>query len=322
MNHGAESHTILVTGGAGYIGSRLLACMAEDPRFADATIRIYDNLRRSTYDGLMDLPADGRFEFIEGDILDRTNVRRAMSGVREVVHLAALVRTPLSFEHPEWTEQVNHWGASGVAECALEAGVRRFVYASSASVYGLGGPFAEDAPCRPTGPYATSKLRGEKAVLSTAGRGMEVVSVRLGTTFGTAPAMRFDTVADRFAFKAGVKHPLVIHGDGSQMRPLIHVDDAAAVFMMCLDPRRAPAPLLNAATINTSVLAISEALREILPDVEVRHTDQEADANVSFTVNSSRLQSYGFEARHTLRSGLEEMLRRWKGFQSRVNAQA
>ncbi len=311
-----EDRPILVTGGAGYIGSRLIRDLALDKRFAGRTIRIYDNLQRKSYDGLMDLPESGRYQFIEGDILDRVNLLRALQGVHAVVHLAALVTTPLSFQNAEWTEQVNHWGTAGVVECALSSGVKRLVYASSASVYGPGERFSERDRCRPQGPYAVSKRRGEEEVLAAAKRSLEVTALRLGTTFGTAPAMRFDTVADRFAYLAGVQRPLVIHGSGEQIRPLIHVSDASAALCLCLDPSQSVGELLNAATVNASVNEIAAELQQILPGVRVRYTDQDRGSEFSYTLDSTRLSELGFTASHSLRQGLREMTAHWRGFQA------
>ncbi|MBI5958248.1 MAG: NAD(P)-dependent oxidoreductase, partial [Chloroflexi bacterium] len=161
--------TILITGGAGYIGSRLIRDLAADPAFADCTIRIYDNLHRETYITLVDLPYGAHFQFIEGDILDNAGMRRALEGVTAVVHMAAIVRTPLSFGPTGWLEQVNHWGTANLVDSAAAAGVRHLVYTGSAAVYGPintgGSAFRENDACRPVGLYAESKLRAERRVL-------------------------------------------------------------------------------------------------------------------------------------------------------------
>jgi len=302
---------ILVTGGAGYIGSRLIRDLAADPRFSDCTIRIYDNLQRQHFCGLMDLPAEGRYEFIEGDILDRLNLGRAMRGAKAVVHLAALVKTPLSFDHPEWTEQVNHWGTASVVDCALDAGVSQLLYVSSASVYGPGGPFREPDACRPVGPYAISKLRGEEEVVRS-----RFTIVRLGTVFGNAPAMRFDGIANRLTYLAGVGRAMVIHGSGEQIRPLIHVRDASAVIRLCLTDSRAESEIINAVMINPSINQIARALQSIAPDASMRYTDQDILTEISFEVDSSKLIELGFQPQFSLEQGLEEMLSRWRGFQA------
>lgn len=309
MSDQSEKPIILVTGGAGYIGSRLIRDMADDPRFTDYTIRIYDNLQRQHFCGLMDLPAEGRYEFIEGDILDRLNLGRAMRGAETVVHLAALVRTPLSFDHPEWTEQVNRWGTASVVDCALEAGVSRLLYVSSASVYGPGGPFRETDACRPIGPYAISKLKGEEEAI----RSLSTI-VRLGTVFGNAPAMRFDGIANRLAYLAGIGRPMVVHGSGKQIRPLIHVRDASAVIRLCLTDASTEEEVINAVTLNPSINQIARALQAIAPDATARYTDQDILTEISFEVNSSKLTELGFQPQFSLEQGLEEMLARWRGF--------
>jgi len=264
------------------------------------------------------LPATGRYQFIEGDILDRLNLERAMQGVSMVVHLAAIVTTPLSFDHPEWTEQVNHWGTAMVVDAALSMGLPRLLYTSAASVYGQGGPFQETDVCRPIGPYAISKRKAEEEVLKGGERGLRFTIVRLGTTFGNAPAMRFDAVADRMAYMAGVRRPMVIHGSGNQVRPLIHIQDASTVLRMCLDEAKTEGEIINAVVMNPTANQIAQILQSLVPGSSIRYTDQDILTEISFEVDSSKLLGMGFQPRFNLEQGLREILTRWRGFQPLV----
>jgi nucleoside-diphosphate-sugar epimerase len=257
----------------------------------------------------MDLPPDGRYEFIEGDILDRLNLGRAMHDVQAVVHLAALVKTPISFDHPEWTEQVNHWGTASVVDCALSANVTRLLYVSSASVYGPGGPFRETDRCRPVGPYAISKLKGESEAIRS-----RFTIVRLGTVFGNAPAMRFDGIGNRLAYQVGVGRSMIVRGSGEQIRPLIHTQDASAVLRLCLADSRAEGEIINAVTINPTINEIVRALQTIVPDAPVRYTDQDILTEISFHVDSTKLIELGFQPQFSLEQGLEKIVSRWRGF--------
>jgi UDP-glucose 4-epimerase len=311
----ADCHgVILVTGGAGYIGSQLIRDIALDPRFAGIKVRVYDSLRYKNLNGLMDLPVEGCYEFVEGDILDRLNLQRAMQDAVAVIHLAAIVTTPLSFDHPEWTEQINHWGTAAVVDCALRAGVTRMVYASSASVYGPGGPFKEIDPCRPIGPYAISKRKAEDEVRQGAERGLEATIVRLGTTFGNAPAMRFDATANRFAYLAGVRRPMVVYGSGDQVRPFIHIRDTSDVLRLCLADPAFVGETVNAASCHPSINDIAETMQRLVPDAATRYTDQDILTEISFAVDVAKLESTGFTAKVSLEEGLKEVLVRWRGF--------
>ena len=305
---------ILVTGGAGYIGSQLIRDLAQDAEFAGYTIRIYDSLRRQHMCGVMDLPQNRRFEFVEGDVLDRFNLERAMAGVTAVVHLAAIVSTPLSFDHPEWTRQVNHWGTANVVDCALSLGIRRLIYASSVSVYGPGGPFRESDTCHPIGPYAISKCKGEEEVLQGGLRGLEYTIVRLATVFGHSPAIRFDAVANRFACMVSLKRSMVIHGNGHQIRPLIHVRDASAVLRMCLSDPRLKKEILNAVTVNPSIRDIADTLRSLVPTASARYTEQDIMTKISYEIDSSKLGFLGFSPTYSLEEGMSEILAHLQGF--------
>lgn len=314
--------TILVTGGAGYIGSRLIRDLA-----ADYAIRIYDNMQRETYQALMDLPETGQYQFIEGDILDNSGIRRALQDVTTVIHLAAIVRTPLSFGPRGWTEQVNHWGTANLVEAALAAGVKTFIFTSTASVYGpvdssTGAAYRETDSCRPLGPYAESKLRAERQLQTLSeGKPMQTAILRLGNVFGQAHAARFDTVANRFAYLASIRRPLSVFGTGEQRRPLIHIQDASAVIRFALEHIAAmDGNVYNVAGEHASVLQLVEAVKASLPVTSVHYTEQDVLTHLSYGVDCNKIHNLGWNARISIEAGLAEMINHMRGFEAFASA--
>lgn len=299
-----DNGVVLVTGGLGYLGSRLL--LDAPARLPGRTIRVLDNLQTRGQRALMNLPEGSRVEFVEGDVLDRGILAVALQGVDTVIHLAALVRTPMSFEHPVWVNQVNHWGTATLVEGCLEFGVRRFVYASTTAVYGPGGPFDEAMSARPLGPYASAKHGGEHAVLAAA-RGLEPTVLRLGSVFGRAPAMRFDGFVNRLAFLAALGRPVPVFGSGEQRRPVVHVDDAVAVL---LDQAVASVPvqIVNVVAQNASVLDVCGAIRTAKPTARVVFTEQDVLNHLSFDADGSRLQAAGWRPRVSLEAGVSDLI--------------
>src|SRR6266496_3296041 len=157
---------ILVTGGCGYIGSRLIRDLASSKRFAGSTIRVIDNMLRERYVAIMDLPTQGHFEFLEGDIRNDGDLKKAFRDVEMVVDLAGITNAPLSFERKELTFEVNVKGGRKVLDHAINSEVEKYVYSSTASVYGpTGGVVDEKYACKPISPYGESKLQAENACL-------------------------------------------------------------------------------------------------------------------------------------------------------------
>ncbi len=305
---------VLVTGGAGYLGSMLIHQLAQSNSNAPVSVRMLDNMQNGGHRALLDLPGSGTVQFVEGDLLDPPTLRLALTGIDTVVHLAAVTHTPFSFENPTWLEQVNHWATAHLIDRALEAGVQTFIFASSTAVYGPGGPFTEDDRCRPAGPYAQSKLNAERVVLESQTRGMHPIVVRFGSLFGLAPRVRFDALVNRFCYLTGVGRPLTIYGNGEQRRPSMHVDDAARLIVeMLADPPDA-GTVLNAAVDNPSVEDVRDAILTVRPDTRFRYTEQDILSYLSLEVDPSQLLDHGFVPRYDLVSGVSGVLDRFTGF--------
>jgi UDP-glucose 4-epimerase len=215
----------LVTGGAGFIGSHLVAALTASGR----RVRVLDDFstgRRENLDGIRPAP-----EVVNGDVADPEAVAAAVAGASVVFHLAAVASVQRSVEDPATTHRVCATGTLHVLDAARRAGVRRVVYAASSSCYGvpLGRVQTEDDPLRPLSPYAAAKLAGEMYARSFAAcYALETVCLRFFNIFG--PRQRADSpysgVIARFAAAMTAGRRPVVFGDGGQTRDFTHVADA------------------------------------------------------------------------------------------------
>lgn len=215
---------VLITGGAGFIGSHL----AEQLQ-GRARVRVLDNLRTGYRRNLHGLDVD----FIEGSILDRDAVRRAVAGVDYVFHLAALVSVPESVERPRECVDLNVIGLLNVLEEAAAAGVRKLCLSSSAAIYGDNPtvPKVETMLPEPRSPYAVTKLDGEYYCRQFAESGrLETVALRFFNVFGPRqdPGSAYAAAVPIFIQRALAHQPITIYGDGGQTRDFIHVKDIVA----------------------------------------------------------------------------------------------
>ena len=257
---------ILVTGGAGFIGSHVV----DKLRGAGHEPRIFD---------LIPSPYHDDVETTIGDLCDPETVRSALDGCQAVIHLAAVADVDQVAKDPTLTDRVNTRGTQVILEAARETGVERFVYASTIWVYGdATGPGAldEDTPLGlPKHFYTATKIAGE---MYTASYGelydLEWTILRFGIPYG--PRARPTAVVPAFTAKAIAGQPLTIAGDGTQSRRFVYVEDLAEGVVASLVPRAANRIYNLVGRENTSVRAIARAVRDVVGDVPIEHIEGRA----------------------------------------------
>ena len=241
--------TFLVTGGAGFIGSNIVADLLR----RGEKVRVFDNFSTGKHENIKPFKNDTNFELIEGDLRNIQLVRTAVKGVDFVLHQGALPSVPRSINDPLSTNEVNIVGTLNVLEAAKEFGVHRVIYASSSSVYGDNEEFpkVEDMPIRPLSPYALTKYAGEKyCQLYFKLYGLQTVCLRYFNVFGPNqdPSSHYSAVIPKFitAIMNG-KQP-VIYGDGLQSRDFTYVaNNVEANLLACYAAEPAVGNVINIA---------------------------------------------------------------------------
>jgi len=302
---------ILITGGAGFIGSHSAAAALA----AGHAVRVLDNLCSGER---ANLPPG--VPLTVGDVTDPVAVAAAVAGCDAVLHLAALVSVPQSMREPEATFQINTMGTATVLEAARQAGVGRFVLASTCAVYGdLAGVQDETSPTQPLSPYAASKLAAETwAGVYARAYGLQTVIFRYFNVYG--PRQRADSpysgVIARWCTAAGAGEPCRIFGDGGQTRDFVSVHDIAAANLLALT--RSPAhPLpFTWGDVYTVATGRSVSLNELLDDlqtaaghpIERSYEPARAGDILHSAGRSTRVQALGWRAQTPLVQGLAELL--------------
>jgi nucleoside-diphosphate-sugar epimerase len=245
---------VLVTGHRGYIGSVLALLLADDGH--DVV-----GLDTDYYAGCDFGPVNGAVASVRLDVRDARPAD--LQGFDAVVHLAALSNDPLGDLNEEWTHRINLDGTLALARAARDAGVARFVFSSSCSIYGASGtddPLDEDAPVRPLTAYAESKVRAEDGLWSLGDGSFAPVSMRNATVYGVSPRLRLDIVLNNLAAWAHTTGAIRLLSDGSAWRPLVHLRDVAVVARAMLE---APRELVAGQAFNVGTDAQNYRIREL-----------------------------------------------------------
>jgi UDP-glucose 4-epimerase len=260
---------VLVTGGAGYIGTELVSLLIANPDVEK--VIIYDNLSRPNYNLFLGLRLmkHHKISFVKGELLDSRALKKILKGVDVVYHMAAKVTTPFANADSHAYEQVNHWGTAELVYAVEDSDVKRFIYTSSTGVYGSSNiPAHEDKPPDPQTFYAASKLRGEEHVrrLIKSGK-IDTYIMRCGNVYGYSKSMRFDAVINKFIFEANFNKLITIQGDGKQSRTFIHIEMLAKGLNNLLTADL-PSDLYNIVDRNLKVIDILDVLKELIPELE------------------------------------------------------
>lgn len=303
---------ILITGGAGYIGSTLTPLLLT----AGHRVRVLDHLAHGG-ESLLGVWCDPGFEFIRGDIRDRTTVRAAVSGQDAVVHLAAVVGDPACARHPDLARATNLDASLALIEESQHAGVGRFIFASTCSNYGkmkdANQYVDEESELSPVSLYAETKVAVESALLmSHRNNGWCPTPLRFSTVYGVSPRMRFDLTVNEFTMEMLTKKHLQVFGE-QFWRPYIHVWDVARAIQLVLG---SPAVTVGGGVFNVGATdqnfqkqQLVELIRPYAPDalVDFVHKSEDPrDYRVSFARIASQL---GFKTSRTVAQGIGEVAR-------------
>jgi nucleoside-diphosphate-sugar epimerase len=299
---------VLVTGGAGYVGSVVVDELLE----RGFRVRALDALLHGSVPSLLQSWGNRRFEFVKGDVRDAEARTRALEGISAVVHLAAIVGDPACARHPELAREVNLEATKALLTDAEQAGVERFVFASTCSNYGKmnNGDLADETvELKPVSLYAETKVAAEGEVLGR--RKLAPTCLRFATVYGTSPRMRFDLTVNEFTRDLEVLDELVVFGE-QFWRPYVHVRDAASAIALVLE---APLDLMAGEVFNVGdtgenyrKLDLVEILRTRFPNgkVDFVHKDEDPrDYRVSFEKFASRT---GFRIERSVEDGVDEVM--------------
>jgi len=301
---------ILVTGGAGFIGSNLVGGLLK----RNYTVRIMDNFSTGKRENIKDFIKD--IELIEGDIRDYYTVEKVVKGIDVILHQAALPSVPRSIQNPITTNEVNVGGTLNILDAAKESNVQRIIFASSSSVYGDNNklPKKEDMKPSPLSPYAVSKLTCEY-YLSVFNKlyGIETISLRYFNVFGPRqdPNSQYSAVIPRF-IKAFLKNQQpVIFGDGNQTRDFTYVENVINANLLSISSNSDTPLILNCATsCQISLNDIIKLLNKILnKSIEPKYeNERKGDVKHSFASIDLIKSKIGYKPLVNFEEGLKKTI--------------
>ena len=304
---------ILITGGAGFIGSNITKVLLEK----GADVRVLDNFITGRKINIEPFLNDNKFELIEGDLRDFSDVRKAVEGIDYILHQGALPSVPRSLKDPITTNNINILGTLNVLMAAKEAGIKRVVYASSSSVYGNSKtlPKKEDMPVNPLSPYALSKYTGERyCQIFYQIYGLETVCLRYFNVFGPNqdPTSQYAAVIPKFIDIMKKDGRPTIYGDGSQSRDFTYVENVVQANLLSCEAEEAAGEVFNIAYGKSfSLLQLVDFINKNLSkDIKPEFTESRSgDVKHSLASTEKAKDKLGYEPKIDFEQGLEKLIK-------------
>ena len=306
-----NGRSVLVLGGAGYVGSVLTTRLLN----AGAKVRVLDELMYDNGFALQHLLDQDRLSFVCGDLCDEAVLRRAAEGMTDVVLLASLVGDPICKKYPELAVRVNQDGAKRVIDALDSMEIKRFVFTSTCSNYGIHDPSvlaSETSELNPQSLYAQTKIEVENHLLQK-GRSSKFSGtvLRISTAYGLSTRMRFDLTVSQFAWELGSGAPLLVY-DADTWRPYCHVQDISKAIMTVLN---APRKLVAGEVFNVgnteqqfTKRMIVEEIQKHLPGTKVEYRSGDTDPR-NYRVSFEKItSSLGFSTDFTVQRYLPKVV--------------
>ena len=294
---------VLITGGAGYLGSVITELLLQDWR----EITILDNMMYNQT-SLINFSHYDNFKFINGDVRDRELLKELVITHDVIIPLAAIVGFPACERDKELATQINYEHVKFVCELAKENN-KKVVYPNTNSGYGIGenGVCTEESPLNPISHYGKTKVEAEKEVLGIGG-----ISLRLATVFGTSPRMRMDLLVNEFVYKALTDKSIVLF-EKKFVRNFIHIRDVALVFRKMINQYEQWSGMVfnvGLSEANLTKEQLCEAIKDQIPSFQIFYNDNYEDPDKrDYVVSNELLESCGWRPRYTLEKGIEELIK-------------
>lgn len=311
-----DAKIILVTGAAGYVGSTFVRdALADGYRIRCLDLLLYGG---KAIAGFMNHP---NFEFFKGDIREKKDLETCLGGADYVVHLAAIVGDRPCQASPVSAYQINFEGTQLLAEKAKKAKIKRFVFASTCSNYGVSDPnqlAVEETALNPVSLYAETKIDCERFLQECSTDDFSVTSLRFGTAFGTSFRTRFDLLVNSFAYEAWTTAEIVVFA-ANTWRPYVHVADMSLIIRQILQAPKGKicGQIYNAGSTAQNYLKkdIVRILTKVLPNIKTKYIDSIEDRR-DYRVSFEKLETnLGFKPLRSVEDGFHELL---KGFQTGI----